>query len=98
MAVLAVEEELVVLPSAGELVWGFFVIPVLLGLALWARTDMNRRGQPGWIWGLMVFFAPVVGILLWLALRRNWPRVEREVDESAGTRARNGRPAPGAGR
>jgi len=62
------------------------VVPVvaLLGLAVWAALDMRRRAQPGWLWGLLIFFAPVLGVLLWLALRNNWPRVDTHVEAEAG--------------
>ncbi|HEU5169690.1 MAG TPA: hypothetical protein VFU46_04080 [Gemmatimonadales bacterium] len=44
---------------------------VLLVAALvrWALADAGRRGRPGWAVALLVVAAPVIGWLVWLALR-----------------------------
>lgn len=46
------------------LVWAVVVV-VLSLLAARATRDMNRRGAPGWLFGLLVAFVPPVGLLVW---------------------------------
>jgi hypothetical protein len=38
-------------------------------LVRWALADAGKRGRPGWAVALLVVAAPVVGWLVWLALR-----------------------------
>jgi len=45
---------------------GFLVVAALVR---WALGDAGRRGRPGWAVALLVVAAPVVGWLVWLALR-----------------------------
>lgn len=52
------------------------LIPALLAatlvqttLALLAARDMDRRGQPGWIFGILVLFLPPAGVLVWVVAR-----------------------------
>jgi hypothetical protein len=42
---------------------------VVVALLRWALADAARRGRPGWAVALLVLAAPVVGWLVWLALR-----------------------------
>jgi cytochrome b561 len=42
---------------------------VVAALVRWAVADAGRRGRPGWAVALLVVAAPVVGWLVWLALR-----------------------------
>jgi hypothetical protein len=42
---------------------------VVAALIRWALSDASRRGRPGWAVALLVVAAPVVGWLVWLALR-----------------------------
>jgi hypothetical protein len=42
---------------------------VVAALMRWALADAARRGRPGWAVALLVVAAPVVGWLVWLALR-----------------------------
>lgn len=34
-----------------------------------AALDMDERGWPGWIFGILVLVVPPLGMLLWLGLR-----------------------------
>ena len=45
---------------------GFLVVAALVR---WALADASRRGRPGWAVALLVVAAPLVGWLVWLALR-----------------------------
>lgn len=40
-------------------------------LALWVWMDANQRGQNGFLWGLLVFFTSVVGLIVYLLLGAN---------------------------
>jgi hypothetical protein len=42
---------------------------VVAALVRWALADAGRRGRPGWAVALLVVAAPLVGWLVWLALR-----------------------------
>jgi len=54
-----------------------WVIPLLF-LVLWgtlsivASRDMERRGQSGVVWFVVVFFAGIIGLVLWLVMRTNY--------------------------
>jgi hypothetical protein len=53
---------------AGILAIGAGVIAAA-ALVRWALADAGKRGRPGWAVALLVVAAPVVGWLVWLALR-----------------------------
>ena len=38
---------------------------IQLGLAVWVGVDAHRRGTSGLLWGLLVFFTSVVGLLVY---------------------------------
>jgi hypothetical protein len=59
-------------------VWTFAGLGWLLNLilAVWVTIDANRRGMNGVLWGVLVFFTCVVGLIVYLIV--------------AGTAARNG--------
>ena len=45
-------------------IWGL----IQIGLAIWVGIDAHRRGSNGFLWGLLVFFTPVVGLIVYLIL------------------------------
>lgn len=45
-------------------IWGL----IQIGLAIWVGMDASARGSNGWLWGLLVFFTPVVGLVVYLIL------------------------------
>jgi hypothetical protein len=45
----------------------FVLIP--LALAIIAARDMSGRGQPGWLYGLLVLIAFPLGLATWLIVR-----------------------------
>lgn len=45
-------------------IWGL----IQIGLAVWVGLDAHRRGSNGFLWGLLVFFTPVVGLIVYLIL------------------------------
>lgn len=49
----------------------FLVLPFILAFA--AASDMTKRGERGWIWGLIVLLLFPIGILFWLIARKDKP-------------------------
>ncbi|MDQ3985770.1 MAG: hypothetical protein M3280_04650 [Actinomycetota bacterium] len=46
-------------------------------LAMKAAQDIDERGGPGWIVGLVMMFVPIVGGLVWLVMRE---RLDSQID------------------
>lgn len=44
------------------------LVPWIIGFA-WIVPDANRRGQPGWLWGLATLFLGWIAILSYLVVR-----------------------------
>ncbi|WP_396611924.1 PLDc N-terminal domain-containing protein [Haloferax sp. S1W] len=50
----------------------FLVFLVTIGLAVWTYSDARRNsGHPAFLWAIVVFLAPILGILLYIILGRN---------------------------
>lgn len=81
---LVAQDDLHLLPDTAEMVWGliaFLVIPgMLIALSIYAARDMNRRGDSGLLYGLLVFFALPVGLIVWLLMRA---RLDERADVGA---------------
>jgi RNA polymerase subunit RPABC4/transcription elongation factor Spt4 len=41
---------------------------IQIGLAIWVGVDANRRGSNGFLWGLLVLFTPIIGLIVYLIL------------------------------
>ena len=39
---------------------------IQIGLAAWVGVDAQRRGSNGYLWGLLVFFTPLIGLIVYL--------------------------------
>lgn len=39
---------------------------IQIGLAIWVGMDAERRGMNGWLWGLLVLFTFIVGLIVYL--------------------------------
>ena len=50
-----------------------FGVPLFCWLAVRAARDMDARGQPGWVFGLLVLTFFPLGVLAWLAARAKHP-------------------------
>ncbi|HEU5438053.1 MAG TPA: hypothetical protein VFU88_02090 [Ktedonobacterales bacterium] len=44
------------------------LVPWIIGFA-WIVPDANRRGQPGWMWGLAALFLGWIAVLAYLVAR-----------------------------
>ena len=47
-------------------------IIVLLIIALLVANDASRYGENGLLWGLIVFFMPMMGLLIYAIIRSGW--------------------------
>jgi hypothetical protein len=52
----------------------FFGVPVVCWLGVRAARDMDARGQPGWLFGLLILTVFPIGVLAWLAARSRRPQ------------------------
>jgi hypothetical protein len=48
------------------------VICVWIVVAYWGCKDANKRGQNGLLWGIVIFFGGLLGLLVYIALRNNF--------------------------
>jgi hypothetical protein len=53
-----------------------FGVPLACWLAVRAARDMDTRGEPGWIYGLLILTVFPIGVLAWLAARSRRPLPE----------------------
>jgi Flp pilus assembly protein protease CpaA len=53
----------------------FVVVAGLIVLDIW--TDMNRRGQPGWIYAALTVVAFPLGLIAWIWGRSKYPKEVR---------------------
>jgi hypothetical protein len=53
-----------------------FGVPLVCWLAVRAARDMDARGQPGWVFGVLILCALPIGLLAWLAARSRRPQLE----------------------
>jgi len=58
--------------GVGNLLWGTGLFGVgwilFAAIAIWVGIDARNRGSNGLLWGLFVFFAPVIGLVVYLIL------------------------------
>ncbi|MFX1532730.1 MAG: PLDc N-terminal domain-containing protein [Promethearchaeota archaeon] len=58
--------------------FGFFLLIgiisfiVVLALAIYVANDAEKHGENGLLWGIVVFFLPLIGIILYLVVRSSW--------------------------
>ena len=50
-----------------------FGVPLFCWLGVRAARDMDARGQPGWMFGLLVLTVFPVGVVAWLSARAKHP-------------------------
>ena len=44
-----------------------------------AKKDLERRGQPGWVFGSFIFWSNPMGLLSWWQARRRYPILDEGV-------------------
>jgi len=54
------------------LLFGLLTLLVQLGIIVWIYSDAQRRSdQPAFLWAIVAFLAPLLGLVLYLILGRN---------------------------
>jgi hypothetical protein len=53
-----------------------FGVPLVCWLAVRAARDMDARGQPGWVFGVLILCAFPIGLAAWVAARSRRPQPE----------------------
>ena len=54
------------------LLFGLLVLLVQLGIIVWIYSDAQQRSdQPAFLWAIVAFLAPLLGIVLYLIVGRN---------------------------
>lgn len=58
--------------AGGMLVVGLLFFVVLIALIVWTYTDAQKNSShPAFLWAIVVFLAPLLGIILYLLLGRD---------------------------
>ena len=56
-----------------SLIVGLLTLLAHVAMIAWTYRDAARRSShPAFLWALVVFFAPLLGIILYLVFGRNW--------------------------
>ncbi|KDS91197.1 membrane protein [Halorubrum saccharovorum] len=54
------------------LLFGLLMLLVQLGIIVWIYSDAQQRSdQPAFLWAIVAFLAPLLGLVLYLILGRN---------------------------
>jgi len=62
----------IVLQSGGAAVLGLVFLIVFLALVVWTYSDAKDNStHPAFLWALVVFLAPLLGLVLYFLLGRN---------------------------
>lgn len=52
--------------------FGLLMLAVQIGLIVWTYSDAQRNSShPAFLWAIVIFFAPLLGIVLYLLLGRD---------------------------
>jgi hypothetical protein len=51
--------------------FGLMFLVIWIFVALWAHRDAESRGMEGILWGLVVFFTHLIGLVIYLVVRTN---------------------------
>ncbi|AKU08526.1 MULTISPECIES: PLDc N-terminal domain-containing protein [Haloferax] len=58
--------------GAGALVVGLLFFLLFLGMVVWTYSDAKRNSShPAFLWAVVVFLAPLLGLVLYFILGRN---------------------------
>ncbi len=53
-------------------IFQIIVLIVIIGLAIWVFKDASSKGQNGLLWAALVFFTGVLGLIIYLVLRKDF--------------------------
>ncbi|MFX1521035.1 MAG: hypothetical protein ACFFCD_14050 [Promethearchaeota archaeon] len=60
------------------LLWGVFAIIwfiIAILIAVWVYRDAEKRGESGVLWLIVVLITGIIGLIIWLIIRRDKPVV-----------------------
>jgi hypothetical protein len=58
--------------GAAGLLFAFLLFVVFVAAVVWTYSDAKRNSdQPAFLWAIVVFLAPLLGLVLYLLLGRN---------------------------
>jgi TctA family transporter len=60
------------------LLWGAFAIVwfiIAILIAVWVYRDAEKRGESGVLWLIVVLITGIIGLIIWLIIRRDKPVV-----------------------
>jgi len=57
---------------AFAVVW--FVVAILI--AVWVYRDAEKRGESGALWLIIVLITGIIGLIIWLIIRRDKPEIK----------------------
>lgn len=58
--------------AAGALLFFLLVLVVTIGIIVWTYSDAQRNSShPAFLWAIVVFLAPLLGLVLYFILGRN---------------------------
>jgi len=53
----------------------FMLAPLIINIliAIYMYKDANKRGESGVLWGIIGFFLSIIGLIIWLIVRKDKP-------------------------
>ena len=54
---------------------GLVALGVWIAVTVWTYRDAQARGENGILWAVIVFFLGLIGLVIWLVVRSNKPRI-----------------------
>lgn len=55
--------------------FGLVMLGVWIAITVWTYRDAQARGENGVLWAVIVFFLGLIGLVIWLIVRSNKPRL-----------------------
>ena len=74
-------------PPAPEVIFGLGIVALMLAIgvlwfvvailiAVWVYRDAEKRGESGALWLLIVLITGIIGLIIWLIIRRDKPEIK----------------------
>lgn len=76
--------------------WSFslFFFIIWIAVVIWVYRDAERRGMNGLLWGLLVLFGNLIGLLIYLLVRQDQIQVARGQTTAPGPASKTTRTCP----
>jgi len=74
-------------PPAPEVIFGFGILALIIAIgvlwfviailiAVWVYRDAEKKGESGVLWLLIVLITGIIGLIIWLIIRRDKPDIK----------------------